>query len=332
MLAKELGIDLGSINTALVARGQGIIAREPSVVAIDRLNNKLLAVGSQARTMIGKAPDSILPIQPVRGGVICDLDQTTALLRYMIRRVASSRWLRPRLMLTAQTAMTPVEQRALLDAALQAGASEVALVDATVAAALGADLPVLEPKGSLVVNLGGGTTDVAVISLGAIVIADSIPVAGDQLDEAILRHLRREHSLIIGEPTAERVKVALGSAIEPKPGSMQVTGRHLATGLPTVTTLQASEVYAALQEPLARIDELLLGLLERTPPELMADISRSGITLTGGTAQLSGMAERLSRLTGLAVALAEAPADAVALGTARALRYRKQLRLVSAKK
>ncbi len=332
MFAKELGIDLGSANTAVVARRSGIVAREPSVVAVDRYTREVLAVGAKARRMIGRTPDSILPVQPVRGGMICDLDRTTALLRHMIRQIANSRWLRPRLVLTAQFGVGGVEQRALHEAAVQAGAGEVFLVDEAVAAALGAGLPVQKPTGSLVIDIGGGTVDAAVISLGSVVIAASAPTAGDFMDEAIARHLRREYNLIIGEPTAERVKIQLGSALPPENRSLSVSGRQVTTGLPTAIDVRAEEVHAALREPLGQIDTLLLSLLERTPPELMADIATTGITLTGGGAQLAGLAERLGRLTGLPVQLAENPADAVAIGTARALGNRNVLRLVSARR
>jgi len=332
MFAKELGIDLGSANTAIVARRRGIVAREPSVVAVDRYTREVLAVGAKARHMIGRTPDSILSVQPVRAGVICDLDRTTALIRHMIRQIANSRFLRPRLVLTAQSGVGGVDRRALLDAAVQAGAGEVFLIDKTVAAGLGADLPVEKPTGSLVVDIGGGTTDAAVISLGAVVVAGSVPVAGDSLDEAIARHIRREHNLIIGEPTAERVKIQLGSALPPTDRHLTVSGRQVTTGLPTAIQISADEVYSALREPLARIDGLLLNLLERTPPELVADIATAGIVLTGGSAQLERLPERLSQLTGLPVRVAENPEDAVAVGTTRALDNRGVLQLVSARK
>lgn len=331
MFAKELGIDLGSANTAVVARRRGIIAREPSVVAIDRYTREVVAVGSRARLMIGRTPRSILPVQPVRAGVICDLDRTTELLRHMIRQIAHSRWLRPRLVLAAQTGIGDVERRALLDAAVQAGAGEVYLIDRTVAAALGAGLPVYKPTGSLVIDIGGGTADVAVISLGAVVITASATAAGDEMDEVIIRHVRRERNLVIGEPTAERVKILLGSAVPPAAKRIAVSGRLVTTGLPASVEVTADEIHSALREPLAHLDGLLLSLLERTPPELMADISQSGIVLTGGGAQLSGLVERLSRLTGLPVTQAEDPANAVAIGTTWALENRQQLRLVSAK-
>lgn len=331
MFAKELGIDLGSANTAVVARRRGIVAREPSVVAVDRKTREVVAVGRSARDMIGRTPDSILPVLPVRGGVICDLDRTTALLRHMIRRIANSRWLRPRLVLAAQTSVGAVDRRALLEAAVQAGAGEVYLIDQTVAAALGAGLPVSKPTGSLLIDIGGGTTDMAVISLGAVVISASAPIAGDQMDDMIARHVRKEHNLIIGDPTAERIKVSLGSAILPPEQQMTISGRLLTTGLPASVTVTASEVHAALREPLAQIDALLLSLLERTPPELMADISESGITLTGGSAQMPGLPQRLAALTGVPVRCAEDPANAVAMGTTRVLENHNALRLVSAK-
>ncbi|MFZ5815086.1 MAG: rod shape-determining protein [Bacillota bacterium] len=329
MFAKELGIDLGSANTAVVVRRRGIVAREPSVVAIDRYTREVVAVGTRARHMIGRTPDSILPVQPVRGGVICDLDRTTALLRHMIRQIAHSRWLRPRLVLTAPTGISDVERRALLDAAVQAGAGEIHLIDEAVAAALGAELPVHQAIGSLVVDIGGGTAKAAVLSLRAVVISATVPIAGDTMDEAIIRHVRREHNLFIGTPTAERVKEQLGSAVPPADARTLVSGRKVANGLPAAVELSAHDIHAALREPLAHLDALLLGLLERTPPELLADISRSGIVLTGGVAQMAGLAERLTRLTGLAVRTADAPADAVARGTTRALESPRQVRLVS---
>lgn len=326
MFTQEIGIDLGTANTVVVVKRRGIVAKEPSVLAINRQTRAVVAVGAEARRMVGRTPDLILPVWPVQAGLISDMSHSTALLRHMIGQISASRWLRPRVLLTTRSGAGSVDRRALTEAATQAGAGEVCLVEETVAAALGAGLPVGEPKGSLLIDLGSGTTDVAVIALGGVVVYASGVSAGDQMDEAIGRYLKREHNMLIGWPTAERIKLEAGTALADLTGSVQVPGRRLATGGPGSITIRSAEAYEALAESLAQIDSLVLSVLERTPPELLSDIAQSGLMLTGGGALLRGMPERLSRLTGLSVRVADAPLDAVALGTARILEGRTSVR------
>lgn len=321
MFAQDIGIDLGSATAVVVARKRGIVAKEPSVVAVNRQTRAVVAVGAEARRMVGRTPDNIVSIRPVQAGVISDVTHSTALLRHLLRQIAGSRWLRPRLVLTMQTGASEVEKRALAEAAVEAGAGDVFLVEETVAAGLGAGLPVDRPVGSLVVDIGSGTADVAVLSLGGVVLSASAPLAGDFMDDAISRYLRKEHNVLIGIPTAERVKIELGSALPGRSNSTAVVGRMLTTGTPDSVTIHAAEIYAAISEVLTQIDLLIVSVLERTPPELLADITARGMTLTGGLAQLPGLPERLSRVTGLAVHLAESPADAVAMGTAHLLEH-----------
>ncbi|HYF95998.1 MAG TPA: rod shape-determining protein [Symbiobacteriaceae bacterium] len=331
MFAQEIGIDLGSANTVVVAKRRGIIAKEPSVVAVNRNTRMVVAVGSEAHRMIGRTPDTIMSARPVRGGVINDVEQSTALLRHVLRKIARSRWLRPRVILTMQTSSSEVEKHALAEAAMQAGAGEVFLVEETVAAGLGAGLPVDRPVGSMLVDIGGGTTDVAVLSLGGAVVSASSPVAGDHLDEAVARYIKREHNLMIGAPTAERVKVEAGAAQPGRQASSVVVGRHMTTGNPAQVVIGADGVHDALADSLAQIDHLVQGVLERTPPELLADISLQGLTLTGGGSLLPGMAERLARATGLTVRLADSPLDSVAMGTAEVLENPSRIHLYRVK-
>lgn len=327
MFGQELGIDLGTANTVVVAKRKGIVAKEPSVVAVNRQTKSVVAVGSEARSMIGRTPDTIIPVRPVQAGVVSDLDHSTALLRHLIRKIARSRWLRPRVVLTVQTNASEVDKRALAEAAIQAGAGDVYLVQETVAAALGAGLPVDEPVGSLLVDVGSGTTDVAVIALGGVVVSASCHAAGGQMDEAVARYIKKEHNLLIGAPTAERVKMELGSAMPGEPGSLSVTGRLITTGNPAKVTVTAEGVHHALNETLNQIDSLVLSVLERIPPELVADISRSGLTLVGGGALLHRMNERLAKVTGLPVHVADSPLDAVALGTGHVLDQKHRVSL-----
>jgi len=331
MFAQEIGIDLGSANTVVVAKRRGIIAKEPSVVAVNRNTQAVVAVGSEAHRMIGRTPDTIMSAHPVRGGVISDLEQSTALLKHVMRKIAGSRWLRPRVILTMQTSSSEVEKHALAEAAMQAGAGEVYLVEETVAAGLGAGLPVDRPIGSMLVDIGSGTTDVAVISLGSVVVSASSAIAGDHFDDLIARFIKREFNLLIGAPTAERVKLEIGSAVPGRTASAVIVGRQITTGNPAQITVEAAGVHGAIAEALAQIDAQVQAVLERTPPELMADISHCGLTLTGGGALLPGMAERLAKVTGLTVRLAEAPFDSVAIGTAEVLENPKRIHLYRVK-
>jgi len=332
MFGMEIGIDLGSANTVVVVRKRGIVAKEPSVVAVDRRTHAVIAVGSAAHSMIGRTPDSIVSVHPVQGGVISDMNHSTALLKHLIRQIAGSRWLRPRVVLTMQTNASEVDKRALAEAAQQAGAGEVLLVEESVAAGLGAGLPVDRPVGSLLVDIGHGTTNVAVISLGGVVVSGSSPAAGDQMDEAIIRYMKREHSLLIGQPTAERVKVQFGSALAgARTGKASVTGRLVTTGTPAAVQVDAAEILGAIDDCLSQIDHLVISVLERTPPDLLGDISEHGMTLTGGGALLAGLPERLSKATGLKVNMADAPQDAVALGTERVLENRRRITVYKVK-
>lgn len=327
MFAQELGIDLGTANTVVAAKRRGIIAREPSVVAIHRHTRAVVAVGAEAHRMIGRTPETIISARPIQGGAVSDLDHSSALLKHVLRGIARSRWLRPRLVLPVQTGATDVDRRALAEAAIQAGAGEVLLVEEAVAAGLGAGLPVEKPVGSLLVDLGSGTTDIAVLSLGSVVVSTSCPIAGFHFDEMIARHMKREHNLLVGSPTAERIKVECGAALPGRRGSTTVVGRLVTTGNPAATEVSSDEIFSALGDALARIDASLISTLEKTPPELLADVSRNGVTLTGGSALLPGMAERLSTLTGLPVRMADSPLESVALGTEQILENPKRVRL-----
>jgi rod shape-determining protein MreB len=332
MFGQALGIDIGSANTVVVVRRRGIVAREPSVVAVNRKTRAVIAVGTEAHRMVGRTPDTIISVRPVQGGVIADLRRSAALLRHLMGKVAGSRWLRPRVVLTVPTGASAVEQRALAEAALEGGAGEVFLLEEAVAAALGAGLPVHKPEGSLLVDVGSGTTDVAVVALGGVVVSASTTAAGDQIDEAIARHVKRMHNLLIGEPTAEQIKLRLGAALPGRTDAMPVTGRLVSTGIPAALPVTAGEVYEAMRDTLAQIDALVCGVLERTPPELLADISRRGLTLTGGMALLPDLDRRLAQVTGLTVHVAESPMDAVANGIGMVLEHPGQVRLTQIKR
>lgn len=325
MLAQELGIDLGSAHTVVVSKGKGIVAMEPSIVAVDQDTKQVIAVGESAHRMVGRTPESILPVHPVRGGVISDIACSTTLLKHMIRTVARSRWLRPHLLVTIQASATEVDKRALAEAASQAGAGTLDLVPETVAAALGADLPVDDPVGSFVVDIGSGTTDAAIISLGGVVLSASSTAAGNAFDDAVARYLKKYHNLLVGQPTAERLKIELGSALPGSEAELNVTGRLLTTGRPSSVTVRAADIYEATHDLLEQIDALILGVLEQTPPELLGDISQSGLILTGGGAMLKNLPERLTKATGLRVLLAEDPVQAAALGAQRLLERRSKV-------
>lgn len=314
MFTHEIGIDLGTANTVVVAKRRGIVAKEPTVVAIDRRSRTVIAVGSEARLMLGRTPDTIQSVRPIQGGIVFDLSQSAALVKHMIRQIPGSRFFRPKVVMTVPAGASEVERRTLGEAARQAGASEVLLLEETLAAALGAGLPVNQPTGSLLVDIGSGSTCAAVIALGGVVVSASCNGGGDRLDEAVSRHMKREHNLLIGPPTAERVKIECGSALPQQAGRTTVTGRLLTTGTPGAVEVTSAELYNSLIEPLSQIDAMLVSVLERTPPELLSDICQSGLTLTGGGALLQGMVERLEQLTNLPVRVAETPQEAVAMG------------------
>lgn len=320
-LSRDLGIDLGTANTLVHVRGRGILLREPSVVAINTETNEILAVGEEAKRMLGRTPGNIVAVRPLKDGVIADFDITEAMLRYFITKVHRRRaFVHPRIVIGIPSGVTEVERRAVRDAALRAGARQVALVEEPMAAAIGAGLPVSEPMGSMVVDVGGGTTEVAVISLGGIVTSRSIRIAGDEIDEAIMAHCRKVYNLLIGERTAEWVKIQIGSAYDlGNEEEIEVKGRDLVTGLPKKIKLTSSEVREAIAEPVQAIVDTVKLCLEQTPPELAADIMERGIVLCGGGALLKGLDKRISAETGMPVWIAEDPMTSVVVGTGRIL-------------
>lgn len=323
-ISKDMGIDLGTANTLVFVKGKGIILREPSVVAVNTNTKSVLAVGKEAKQMIGRTPGNIVAIRPLKDGVIADFDVTESMLKRFIAKVTSkSSFASPRIIVCFPSGVTEVEKRAIDEATKRAGAREVQLMEEPMAAAIGAGLPVEEPKGSMVVDIGGGTTEVAVISLGGIVTSISLRIAGDELDQAIINHIKKEYNLMIGERTAENVKLQLGSAYptEGEEEVMEIKGRDLVTGLPKNIEITETEVRSALKEPVASIVDAIKLTLEKTPPELASDIMDKGIMLTGGGALLRGIDNLIYNETHMPVHIAEAPLDCVALGAGKALEH-----------
>jgi rod shape-determining protein MreB len=322
LFSRDIGIDLGTANTLVHVRDRGIVMSEPSVVAIDAKTKRVLAVGAEAKRMVGRTPASIIAIRPLRDGVISDFDVTEEMIKYFVRRVHDRVGMipRPRMLLGIPSGVTEVEKRAVRDAALNAGARWARLIEEPMAAAIGAGLPVSEPSGSLIVDVGGGTTEVAVISLGGIVVNYSIRTAGDEIDEAVIQYARREHNLLIGERMAEAAKIAAGSAY-PLTEEKQVTlrGRDIITGLPKAVDVSSVELREAISAPVTSIVEVVKQALEESPPELVADIMQNGITLAGGGALLQGLDRRLAIETRMPVHIAEDPLTCVVRGTGRIL-------------
>lgn len=318
---KEIGIDLGTANTLVYVKGKGIVMREPSVVAVDRRTDTVLAVGMQAKEMIGRTPGSITAQRPLKDGVIADIDATSAMLKYFVKKsVNPSFFSKPRIVICIPSGVTEVERRAVEDAAAAAGGKDIELVEEPMAAAIGAGLPVSEPTGNMVVDIGGGTTEVAVISLNDIVASCSVRVAGDKFEEAIISYIKRKYNLLIGERTAEDIKIKIGSAFPyDNEQEMDVKGRDNLSGLPKNITISSEEVRDALAEPLSAIVDAILGTLDKTPPELAADIIDRGIMLTGGGALLRGFDELIARQTGMPVHIAERPLDCVVDGAGKRL-------------
>ena len=321
MFTRDIGVDLGTANTLVCLKGKGIIMREPSVGAYDIRNDAVRAVGTEAKEMIGRTPGSIVAVRPLKDGVIADFDVTAAMLkRFVSVALKGSFFSRVRMVICIPSGVTEVESRAVVDAAKMAGASEIDLVEEPMAAAVGAGLPVGEATGNMIVDVGGGTSEVAVISLGDIVTAQSIRVAGDDFDEAIINYIRRKHNLIIGNRTAEQIKIEIGSA---KPyeneGSVEIKGRNQVDGLPANVVITSAEVRKAILDPINQIIDTIRVTLEKTPPELSADIIDRGITFTGGGALLRGFAELIAEETGIPVTVAQNPLDCVVLGTAKRL-------------
>lgn len=320
-MARDLGIDLGTANVLVYVRRKGIVLREPSVVAVERKTKRILAVGEEAREMIGRTPGTIIASRPMRGGVIADYTVTENMLRYFIQRICGRRLIfRPYIVVCVPSGGTSVERRAVIEAAERAGAKKAFLIDEPMAAAIGSGLPIADPGGNMIIDIGGGTTDIAVISLGGVVIADCIRVAGDQIDEVITRYIKREYNLMIGERTAEEIKIRVGSAFPLNPEmEMQVRGRDLVLGLPKTVTISSVEIRQAIAEPISTILERVKWVLEHTPPELAADIIERGITMTGGGAILRGLDELIRSETGIPVHVADDPLSCVAIGAGRAL-------------
>jgi rod shape-determining protein MreB len=317
---QDMAIDLGTANTLVYVRGSGIVLNEPSVVAINTRNNRALAVGMEAKRMIGRTPSYIQAIRPLRDGVIADFDITEKMLRYFIQKVHKRRWAKPRIVICVPSGITPVERRAVEEAAYHAGARRAYTIEEPMAAAIGVGLPVGEPSGSMVVDIGGGTTEVAVISLGGIVVSRSIRIGGDELDEAIIDWVKKEYNLLLGERTAEQIKMAIGSAFpyaeEP---AAEVRGRDLISGLPKTIVLSSPEIREAIEEPVQQTVDAVKFTLDKTPPELSADIMERGIVMTGGGALLHGIDERLAYETGMPIVTADRPLQSVVVGSGKCL-------------
>lgn len=328
MPGKEMGIDLGTVNVLVYVRGQGVVLQEPSVVAVSVHERKIIAVGEEARAMLGRTPGTLEVVRPLRDGVIANYTVTERMLRYFIRKAGGASWFfRPRVMISVPYGVTSVERRAVREAALDAGAGRAHLIPEPLAAAIGAGLPVDTPSGNMVVDLGGGASEAAVVAMNGIVVTNSVRVGGLRLDEAIIAYVRRKYNLLIGQPTAEEVKIRIGSALPLDPPlKMEVQGRDQVTGLPRIVTLSSDEVTEAINEPLMAMMGVIKGVLERTPPELASDIIERGIALVGGTALLRKIDELVTRETGVPAWVAEAPIACVAIGAGKALEQYEILR------
>ena len=318
--AKDIGIDLGTASVLVYVKGKGIVLNEPSVVAMDKNTGKLLKVGEEARQMLGRTPGNIVAIRPLREGVISDYDMTERMLKEFMKKVTSFSLFKPRLLICVPSGITEVEERAVVDAGIQAGARRAYLIEEPVAAAIGAGIDITKPDGHMVVDIGGGTADIAVISLSGVVESASIKVAGDQFNEAVVKYMRRKHNILVGESTAEKMKIAIG-CVYPKEEEtfMDVKGRCLLTGLPKTITVSSSEMLEAFEEPTERILESIHAVLERTPPELVADVSTNGITMTGGGSLVEGFDKLITSRTGIATTVAENAIACVAEGTGKSL-------------
>jgi rod shape-determining protein MreB len=331
MFSSDLAIDLGTANTLVYAKGKGIVVNEPSIVAINKNTGEVEAVGKEAKEMLGRTPGNIVAIKPMKDGVIADFKITEKMLNYFIQKAHNRKMLvHPRIVIGVPSEITQVEKRAVMDSAYRAKASEVHLVEQAMVAAIGAGLPITEPSGNMVVDIGGGTTDIAVISLSGIVYSRSVRMAGNQMDEAIMNYLKRKYNLLIGERTAEQIKIEVGSGYPlDKPLTMEIKGRNLIEGIPKTITVDDSEIREALSECVGTIMNAIRVALERTPPELSADISDRGIVLTGGGALLKNLDKRIREETGLPVSIADDPLASVVLGTGKMLSDFKLLRKIS---
>ncbi|XOQ52086.1 MAG: Cell shape-determining protein MreB [Succiniclasticum sp.] len=324
----DIGIDLGTANILVYVKGKGTVLNEPSVVAVEKKTNKILAVGAEAREMLGRTPHGIVAVRPLRDGVIANYTITQKMLEYLIHKVAGkSFFFRPRVMTCIPVNITSVEKRAVLEATIQAGVSKTYLIEEPLAAALGAGLDIMVPSGKMVVDIGGGTTDIAILSLGGVVDSDSVRIGGDKFDEAIVRYVKKEYNCLIGETLAEKVKIKIGN-VDPdeEVKSMDMTAQNTVNGMPVSLTLTSKDVREALEEPLETLFGRIRSVLEKCPPELSADIVENGICLTGGGALLGGLAHMLSQNTGIKVIVADNPLDCVAVGTGKALENLDKLR------
>ncbi len=321
LFSRDIGIDLGTASILVFAKGKGIVLREPSVVAVDKSNNKVLKVGLEAQKMLGRTPGNIIAIRPLRGGVISDYEMTERMIKDFIRRVVGGFSLfKPRLVICVPSGITEVEERAVIDAGRQSGARSVYLIEEPIAAAMGAGIDITKPDGRMVVDIGGGTTDVAIISLSNIVESDSIKIAGDAFDEAIIKYIRRKQNVLIGERTAEDLKINIGCVVpRPEELTMEVKGRCLITGLPRIFNVTSTEIMEALQEPTERILETIHGVLERTPPELIGDVSTNGIVMTGGGSLVYGFDTLIQERTSIETHVADEAISCVVYGTGKAL-------------
>lgn len=320
----DIGIDLGTASVLVYVKGKGVVLKEPSVVAFDRNTNKIKAIGEEARLMLGRTPGNIVAVRPLRQGVISDYTVTEKMLSYFISRTVGKSLFgrKPRISVCVPSGATEVEKKAVEDATYQAGARDVSIIEEPVAAAIGAGIDIAKPCGNMIVDIGGGTADIAVISLGGVVVSNSIKVAGDDFDEAIVRFMRKKHNLLIGERTAEEIKINVGTVYKrPENLTMDVRGRNLVTGLPKTVTVTSEETEEALREPAYQIVDAVHNVLERTPPELAADISDRGIVLTGGGSLIQGLEELIEEKTGINTMTAEDPLTAVAIGTGKYIEY-----------
>lgn len=319
MIGRDMGIDLGTANTLVYVKNKGIVLEEPSIVAIEKNKKRILAVGREAKRMIGRTPSNIVAIRPLKDGVIADFETTEKMLRYFIQRVHKNiTFARPRIVICVPSGITPVEKKAVLEATEQAGARSAYIIEEPLAAAIGANLPIDEPTGSMIVDIGGGTSEVAVISLGGIVASQSLRIGGDEMDEAIIYYLKKEHNLLIGERTAENVKMEIGSAFPlENEEKMEINGRDLVTGLPKTIIITSQQIRKALEKPVGDIVNSIVEVLDETPPELSSDIMKRGIYMAGGGSLLKGLTERVSRETHCPVYMAEEPLAAVAVGAGK---------------
>lgn len=325
----DLGIDLGTASTLVYIKDKGVVLHEPSVVAVNSATGEIIAIGAQAREMIGRTPENITTIRPLKDGVIANFDVTKKMLNHFIKKTVGRTFIRPRVVISVPSGVTSVEKHAVIDATLSAGVREAYLIEGPIAAAIGAGLPVYEPRGNMILNIGSGTTEAAVVSLGGLVVVHSLRLGGEEMDEAIIRHIRRTYSLIIGERTAEDIKCRLGAATAVQSdATTEVRGRDLASGLPKTLTITSDEITKALREPIREITMTARSVLDATPPDLLSDVVETGLTLTGGGALLRGLPEHLSQALSIPVILAEDPLTCVVRGAGQALNELKKLKRV----